>query len=81
MNAEWPGVSVVMPVLNEERHLQAAVRRVQEVTRVGPATLHDLAVEFFRVRDADSDPHCGPSTSSLNPFPSIWIMKIEVVAW
>lgn len=28
MNAEWPGVSVVMPVLNEERHLEAAVRRV-----------------------------------------------------
>jgi succinoglycan biosynthesis protein ExoA len=24
----WPGVSVVMPVLNEERHLAAAVRRV-----------------------------------------------------
>ena len=26
--ADWPGVSVVMPVLNEERHLEAAVRRV-----------------------------------------------------
>ena len=26
----WPGVSVVMPVLNEERHLEAAVRRVLE---------------------------------------------------
>ena len=24
----WPGVSVVMPVLNEERHLEAAIRRV-----------------------------------------------------
>ena len=24
----WPGVSVVMPVLNEERHLEVAVRRV-----------------------------------------------------
>ena len=24
----WPGVTVVMPVLNEERHLEAAVRRV-----------------------------------------------------
>ena len=24
----WPGVSVVMPVRNEERHLQAAVERV-----------------------------------------------------
>ncbi|MBA3530134.1 MAG: glycosyltransferase family 2 protein [Propionibacteriaceae bacterium] len=25
---DWPGVSVVMPVLNEERHLEASVRRV-----------------------------------------------------
>ena len=24
----WPGVSVVMPVLNEERHLRAAVRAI-----------------------------------------------------
>ena len=24
----WPGVSVVMPVLNEERHLEAAIQRV-----------------------------------------------------
>lgn len=28
MTASWPGVSVVMPVLNEERHLEAAVRGV-----------------------------------------------------
>ncbi|WP_375423847.1 glycosyltransferase family 2 protein [uncultured Friedmanniella sp.] len=27
-SADWPGVSVVMPVLNEERHLAAAVGRV-----------------------------------------------------
>ncbi|HJY46390.1 MAG TPA: glycosyltransferase, partial [Propionibacteriaceae bacterium] len=24
----WPGVSVVMPVLNEQRHLEAAIRKV-----------------------------------------------------
>ena len=31
----WPGVSVVMPVLEEECHLEAAVRRVldQELSR------------------------------------------------
>jgi succinoglycan biosynthesis protein ExoA len=28
MKTGWPGVSVVMPVLNEERHLEAAVYRV-----------------------------------------------------
>ena len=28
MRQEWPGVSVVMPVLNEERHLEAAVAGV-----------------------------------------------------
>jgi succinoglycan biosynthesis protein ExoA len=28
VGAAWPGVSVVMPVLNEERHLEAAIRRV-----------------------------------------------------
>ena len=33
---EWPAVSVVMPVLNEERHLEAAVRRVQLQDYPGP---------------------------------------------
>jgi succinoglycan biosynthesis protein ExoA len=28
VGTSWPGVSVVMPVLNEERHLEAAIRRV-----------------------------------------------------
>jgi succinoglycan biosynthesis protein ExoA len=28
LRTRWPGVSVVMPVLNEERHLEAAIRRV-----------------------------------------------------
>ena len=32
----WPGVSVVMPVLNEERHLEAAVGRVQLQDYPGP---------------------------------------------
>ncbi|MCW2810985.1 MAG: putative glycosyltransferase [Friedmanniella sp.] len=32
----WPGVSVVMPVLNEERHLAAAVREVLDQAYDGP---------------------------------------------
>ena len=28
MTTDWPGVSVVMPVLDEERHLEAAVSGV-----------------------------------------------------
>jgi succinoglycan biosynthesis protein ExoA len=28
LRTRWPGVSVVMPVLNEERHLETAIRRV-----------------------------------------------------
>jgi succinoglycan biosynthesis protein ExoA len=28
LDTRWPGVSVVMPALNEERHLEAAIRRV-----------------------------------------------------
>jgi len=49
----WPGVSVVMPVLNEERHLGAAVRRVLDqdypgelevVLSVGPS--HDRTREI-----------------------------------
>ncbi len=33
---EWPGVSVVMPVLNEEQHLAAAVERVLAQDYPGP---------------------------------------------
>jgi succinoglycan biosynthesis protein ExoA len=49
----WPGVSVVMPVLNEERHLGAAVRRVLDqdypgelelILAIGPS--HDRTHEI-----------------------------------
>ena len=36
LGREWPGVSVVMPVLDEERHLEAAVGRVQLQDYPGP---------------------------------------------
>ena len=63
--ARWPSVSVVMPVLNEERHLEAAVQRVldqdypgeMDVTlAVGPCrdrtdeVAAELAARFDQVR-------------------------------
>jgi succinoglycan biosynthesis protein ExoA len=56
----WPGVSVVMPVLNEEQHLAAAVRRVlaqdypgelEVVLAVGPSRdrTHEIADELVAV--------------------------------
>jgi succinoglycan biosynthesis protein ExoA len=50
----WPGVSVVMPVLNEERHLEGAIRRVLDqdypgelevILAVGPSSdrTHEIA--------------------------------------
>jgi succinoglycan biosynthesis protein ExoA len=56
----WPGVSVVMPVLNEERHLEAAVRRVLDqeypgelevIIAVGPSSdrTPEIAAELAAV--------------------------------
>jgi succinoglycan biosynthesis protein ExoA len=36
VSSDWPGVSVVMPVLNEERHLEAAVAGVLSQEYPGP---------------------------------------------
>ena len=80
MNAEWPGVSVVMPVLNEERHLEAAVRRVLEqeypgelevILSVGPSKdrTHDIAAELSaadpRVRIVDNPAARTPSALNV----------------
>ena len=69
MTGEWPGVSVVMPVLNEERHLRAAVAGVlaqdypgelEVVLAIGPSrdATHGiadaLAAEDPRVRVVDN---------------------------
>jgi succinoglycan biosynthesis protein ExoA len=54
LGTRWPGVSVVMPALNEERHLEAAVRRVLDqdypgelevILAVGPSSdrTHEIA--------------------------------------
>lgn len=48
---EWPGVSVVMPVLDEERHLREAVGRVLSQEYPGPIELV-LAVGPSRDRSA-----------------------------
>jgi succinoglycan biosynthesis protein ExoA len=68
-DGNWPGVSVVMPVLNEERHLAAAVGRVLDqdypgelevILSVGPSTdrtaeiASELAVADRRVRVVDN---------------------------
>jgi succinoglycan biosynthesis protein ExoA len=49
---DWPGVSVVMPVLNEERHLQASVRRVLDQDYQGPLEVI-LAIGPSRDRTAE----------------------------
>src|SRR5207249_12103755 len=56
---EWPAVSVVLPVLNEERHLRAAIGSVLEqkydgelevVLALGPSQdrTHEVAAELAR---------------------------------
>lgn len=62
VSAPWPGVSVVMPVLNEERHLEAAVRRVlgqdypgplEVIVAVGPSgdRTHEIAAALAAADD------------------------------
>src|SRR5690242_3723360 len=62
MRVQWPGVSVVMPVLNEEKHLQAAVDRVlaqnypgefEVILAVGPSKdrTHAIAEQLAEADD------------------------------
>ena len=75
----WPGVSVVIPVLNEERHLAAAVRRVlaqdypgelEVILAVGPSRdrTHAIAAELVaadpRIRVVDNP--AGRTPHALN---------------
>jgi succinoglycan biosynthesis protein ExoA len=79
VNVEWPGVSVVMPVLNEERHLPAAVGRVLEqdypgelevILCIGPSKdrTHEIAEELSavdqRIRVVDNP--AGRTPAALN---------------
>src|SRR4051794_41918777 len=76
----WPGVSVVMPVLDEERHLRTAVGTVLGQDYTGPLELvlalgpsrdrtHEIAAELAagdpRVRTAANP--TGPTGTALNP--------------
>jgi len=76
----WPGVSVVMPVLNEERHLEAAIRRVLDqdypgelevIIAVGPSAdgtrkiADALAAADQRIRVVDNPAARTPSALNL----------------
>ena len=76
----WPGVSVVMPVLNEERHLEAAVRGVlrqdypgelEVILAVGPSSdrtldiADALAAVDPRIRVVDNQAALTPAALNL----------------
>ncbi|MGN6473796.1 MAG: glycosyltransferase family 2 protein [Mycobacteriales bacterium] len=71
---EWPGVSVVMPVLNEEHHLRAAVRSILEqdypgevevVLALGPS--RDKTDQVAAALQADPRVHTVPSPTGRTP--------------
>jgi succinoglycan biosynthesis protein ExoA len=87
----WPGVSVVMPVLNEERHLEAAIRRVLDqdypgelevVLAVGPSSdrTHEIALALAaadpRIRVVDNPAARTPVALNLG----IAAAKHEIIA-
>ena len=76
----WPGVSVVIPVLNEERHLEAAIRRVLDqdypgelevIIAVGPSSdrTHEIAKALAaadpRIRVVDNPAARTPAALNL----------------
>jgi succinoglycan biosynthesis protein ExoA len=80
VRTSWPGVSVVMPVLNEERHLEAAVQRVLDqdypgelevIIAVGPSAdgthkiADALAAADQRIRVVDNPAARTPSALNL----------------
>ena len=80
LRTRWPGVSVVMPVLNEERHLEPAIRRVLEqaypgelevIVAVGPSSdrtreiADALAAADSRIRVVDNPAARTPSALNL----------------
>jgi succinoglycan biosynthesis protein ExoA len=80
VRTSWPGVSVIMPVLNEERHLEAAIRRVLDqdypgelevIIAVGPSAdgtrkiADALAAADQRIRVVDNPAARTPSALNL----------------
>ncbi|HEY5820774.1 MAG TPA: glycosyltransferase family 2 protein [Propionibacteriaceae bacterium] len=93
MKSEWPGVSVVMPVLNEERHLEAAVRRVLEqdypgelevIVAIGPCRdrTHEIAAELAaadpRVRVVDNPAAKTPVAMNLGIAAAAYDIVVRV---
>lgn len=91
MISPYPGVSVVMPILNEERHLAAAVRRIlaqdypgdlQVIMSIGPSTdrthkiADDLAAADDRLQVVDNPTGRTPSGLNLG----IAAAKYDIVA-
>jgi len=80
LRTRWPGVSVVMPVLNEERHLETAIRRVLDqeypgelevIVAVGPSAdrtreiADALAAADSRIHVVDNPAARTPSALNL----------------
>ena len=80
VSTSWPGVSVVMPALNEEPHLEAAIRRVLDqeypgelevIVAVGPSAdrtreiADALAAADQRIRVVDNPASRTPSALNL----------------
>ena len=80
VSTAWPGVSIVMPVLNEERHLEAAIRRVlhqdypgefEVILAVGPSSdrtreiANALAAADPRIRVVDNQAARTPAALNL----------------
>ena len=58
----WPGVSVVMPVLNEERHLEAAIQRVLDQDYPG-----ELEVILAVGPSSDRTPEIANALAAMDP--------------
>jgi succinoglycan biosynthesis protein ExoA len=67
--ANWPGVSVVMPVLNEERHLEHAVDQVLGQDYPGPLEVL-IALGPSRDRTADVAAALGAADSRVRTVPN-----------
>jgi GT2 family glycosyltransferase len=89
----WPGVSVVMPVLNEERHLESAIRRVLDqeypgelevIVAAGPSSdrTHEiadaLAASDPRIRVVDNPAARTPTALNLGIAASQYKIIVRV---
>jgi succinoglycan biosynthesis protein ExoA len=93
VQTDWPGVSVVMPVLNEERHLESAIRRVLDqdypgelevIVVAGPSNdrtreiADGLAAADSRIRVVDNPAARTPSALNLGIGASVHKIIVRV---